>query len=49
MSKRQLQNVKVIEFHYYIWNHRGKCIQISTNVPGIGSLFREIDVKMSEI
>ena len=39
-----------IEFLYYLmWNHHGKCIQISTNIPGIGSLIREIDVKISEI
>ena len=30
------QSVKIIEFHYYIWNHHKKCIQISTDMPGIG-------------
>ena len=43
------KKVKIMEFGDYIWNHREKCIQISTNMPGIGSLIREIDVKMSEI
>ena len=33
----------IIKCHYYIWN--GKCIQISTNMPGIGSLIREIKFK----
>ena len=32
-----------------IWNHHETCIQISANIPGIGSLIREIDVKMSEM
>ena len=32
-----------------IWNHREKYIQISTNMPGIGPLIREIDVTISEI
>ena len=27
-----------------IWNHHEKCIQISTNIPVIGSLIREIAV-----
>ena len=31
-----------------IWNHHGKCIQISTNVPGIGSLICKIHVKIPE-
>ena len=39
MSRRQVQNVtkifKIVEFHDYIWNHNEKCIQISTNMPGI--------------
>ena len=32
-----------------MWNHHGKCIQISTNMPGIGSVNREIDVNISEM
>ena len=28
-----------------IWNHHEKCIQQSTNMRGIGSLIREIDIK----
>jgi len=34
---------------YYIWNPYEKCIQKSPNMPGIGSLIREIDVTISEI
>ena len=32
-----VKNVKILEFHDHIWNHHEKCIQISTNMPGIGS------------
>ena len=32
-----------------IWNHREKYFQKSTNMPGIGALIREIDVKNLEI
>ena len=32
-----------------ICNQYEKCIQISTNMPGIGSLIREIDVKIQKI
>ena len=39
----------ILEFHDHIWNHHSKCIQKSTNMPGIGSLIREMDVKMPEI
>ena len=42
------KNVKILEFNYHIWNHHEKCIQKSTNIPVIGSLFHEIDVKMRE-
>ena len=30
-------------------NHYEKCIQISTNMPGTGSLIGELTIKMSEI
>ena len=30
------KNVKILEFGDYIWNHHEKCIEISTNMPGIG-------------
>ena len=33
-----------MEFHDHIWNHHEKCIQKSTNMPGIESLIRKIDV-----
>ena len=38
----------MLEFHDHIWNHHEKCIQISTNMPGIGSANREVAVKMLE-
>ena len=44
-----VQNVKIEEFHNHIWNHHEKYIEISTNIPGIGSLIHEIAVKMSEM
>ena len=44
-----VKNVISVEFHGHIWNHHEKYIQISTNIPGIGSVIREIDVKISEM
>ena len=44
-----VKNVNIVEFHDQIWNHNEKCIQISTNMPGIGSLIREITVEISEM
>ena len=44
-----VKNVNILEFHDHIWNHHEKFIQISTNMPGIGSIIREISVKISEI
>ena len=43
------KNYNTLEFHDHIKNHHGKSIQISTNMPGINSLIREIDVNISEI
>ena len=40
--------IKIIEFHYCIWNHHGKCIQMSANIPGIGSSISEIS-EISEV
>ena len=37
-----------MEFRDHIWNRHEKCIQISTNIPGIGSANHEIAVKISE-
>ena len=52
VSRRQVQNftkclknVIIFEFHDHIWNHQEKCIQESTNMPGIVSLILEIDIK----
>ena len=39
---KKCQNVNIIEFHYYIWNHHGKCIQISTKMLGFGLVICEI-------
>ena len=36
------KKVNIPEFGDYIWNHSEKCIQISTNMPGIGLGIREI-------
>ena len=44
-----VNNVNILEFHDHIWNRIEKCIQISTNMPGIGSLIREITVTISEM
>ena len=44
-----VKNVEIMEFHDHIWNHNEKCIWISTNMPGIGSVNREIAVKISEM
>ena len=35
-----------MEFGYYIWNPYEKYIKKSPNMPGIGSLIHEIDVKI---
>ena len=35
-----------IKLHYYILNHYGKNIQISTNMPDIGLVVREIAIEM---
>ena len=43
--KMFVKSFKIVEFHDHIWNHREKYIQKSTNMPGIGSLIREIDFK----
>ena len=55
MSRRHVQNgtkiykyFNILEFYDHIWNHLEKCIHISTNMLGIGSLICEIDVKISE-
>ena len=34
--------MKILKFHDHIWNHHLKCIQISTNMPGIGLEMCEI-------
>ena len=44
-----VKNVNILEFGYYIWNPYEKWFQKSPNMPGIGSLIREIDVNISEI
>ena len=55
VSRRQVTNFKMfktnnnLEFHDHIWKHHEKCIQISTNMSDIGSLFREKAVQMSDL
>ena len=44
-----VKDVKIVTFYDQIWNLHEKYIEISTNISGIGSLFREISVKMSEM
>ena len=48
-KQKIVKNVNILEFGYHIWNPYEKCIQKSPNMPGIGSLIHEIDVKISEI
>ena len=40
------KNVNILEFCDNIWNRHEKCIQVSTNVPGIDSLIHEIHTKL---
>ena len=42
-----VKNVNILEFDFYIWNPYEKCIQKSPNMPDIGLLISEIDVKIS--
>ena len=44
-----VKNVEIVQFNYHIWNHSEECIQISTDMPGIGSLIREVAVNISVI
>ena len=44
-----VKNVKIVKFHDHFWNHNEKYIQISTNMPGFGSLIGEITVEISEM
>ena len=44
-----VKNVRIVEFYDHICNHNEKRIQISTNMPGVGSLIPEIDIDISEI
>ena len=44
-----VKNAETVELHDHIWNHHEKCIQISTNMPVIGSQLRKIGVQISEI
>ena len=43
------KNVKIVKFHDHIWNHLKKHIEMSTNMPGMGSVIHELAVKISEI
>ena len=37
------------KFIYYTWNHSGKCVQTSTNMPGIDWVSCEIAFENSRI
>ena len=39
-----VKNVKIVEFRDHIWNHHEEYIEISTNMPGIGSVISELAV-----
>ena len=43
------KNVIILEIHYFNWNHHEKCIQMSTNMPSIGSVICEIGFEIKEI
>ena len=43
------KNDNILEFHDHIWNRHGKCIQISTNMPGIGLVILEKAIEMLRI
>ena len=43
-----VKNVRILEFHYHIWNQRDKCFQISTNMPSIGLIILEIAFEILE-
>ena len=45
MTQNVQKNVNILEFRDYIRNHREKYIQLSSNMPGIGSLIRELKVE----
>ena len=38
-----------MDFGHFIWMHRGQSNQIRTNMPGIGSVIREIAFETSRI
>ena len=38
-----------MEVHDHIWNHHEKYIEISTNMPGIGSVICELAIEIWEI
>ena len=44
-----VKNVNILEFHDQIQNHHEKCIQKSTNMPGIDSLIHDNDVNILDI
>ena len=42
-------NLNLVNIFENILNSHAKCNQIATNMPGIGSLIREIDDRISDI
>ena len=48
MSQQLFKNFNILEFDDYIWNHDEKCIQISTNMPGIDLVICEKGFEFNE-
>ena len=44
-AKTFIKFVKNVEFHSHIWITHENCIWMSTNMPGIGPVISEIDLK----
>ena len=42
------KNAQIQTFHDHIWNRHEKCIQISTNMPGIGLVYCDLDFELKE-
>ena len=45
---KKSKNVNILKFGDYIWNHHEECIQISTNMPSIGSIMCEIGFEIEK-
>ena len=43
------KNVKIVKFSDHIWNNHEQCIQMSTNMPSIGSIICQIGFRIEKI